>query len=405
MSEYIEVKCPCGRRYLTRDGSAMADSCDHVPADLERLGLVRVPPDAADTIRAIVDRLSEQFGYLPAAERERLTAEIARLRVGLRAEELREFTRATIDEARVREELADAKKEIAALRELCETDERVVAPADYYGAPAARRQPRYDVLFRSDVFGVHVPDGTPFVHPMDADTVRANAKALRSLETAALLEEAARAAHPYREAYPTSKADGLVAAPKYETPALQELRLTPTEFALVREAIAGIKPEMNPDTRRRDVTRYDTLIEGIGREVRGCWASYSPNVRTTLFGNTNVGQYDLTNMNCSGMLCSDNVADFIGLHLVVRFEDKALETRVRDSLRWRFSIGECTQREGWASAIKEPTAIVPIHLLARQNFDVDLEFRDARICDEILAAPGRKLIRFDLHMIEHRSVL
>lgn len=288
--DLIETKCGCGVHWITRRDAKPAPAMPTIEADVRRLaalGLVHLPADAAESVKAIVERLSLQFGYLPPAERERLTAEIAGL------------------------------------------------------------------LPKTTLSG----------------------------------------AHPYRDPSPAQETPP---APEKLVDALPPLRaLTPVERALSEGPLCGYKHDLTK-FERRDEVLYDTLLRN--NEVSRPLA-----MRTYLFGNANVGRFKLTNMQCGGTLASDKVMDILGLQLMIDFADKGLEERVRRNMQWRLDVSEHTQREGWAGAIHDVTTIVPLHIPARQYFNVVLEFTDSRVLDAVNAYLGESLIRFDMHTIEYRE--
>jgi len=58
---------------ILHPGDEIGKLCER---DMERAGWIRLSPRAAPTISAIVDRLSAEWGYLPARERSRLSGEL-----------------------------------------------------------------------------------------------------------------------------------------------------------------------------------------------------------------------------------------------------------------------------------------------------------------------------------------
>ena len=168
---------------------------------------------------------------------------------------------------------------------------------------------------------------------------------------------------------------------------------------------------------------YDSLVRD---DASGTIAT-----RTSLFGNTNVGDTKDSNMEAAGQLASDKTYVVLALRSYLNFATSAFYRKVGNELYFNFFVGDKSQFQapiwyapsgggihGYDSTTHFLTNGVPSHeailklakpipIPARQHFRVDMEFYKLTTSDaraSLSASATIKIIQFILDGVETRDV-
>ena len=188
-------------------------------------------------------------------------------------------------------------------------------------------------------------------------------------------------------------------------------------------------PRLHGVRERRHQPFWDTLVRATGPLAP---ASVSPSTR--LFGNANVGNLALTNLQVAGQLASDQTYVILSLRAFLYFDGadaRALYTQTISQLYFTLNVGDkpmfqspiwntpaggglyhadpTVYGNGWPSADSILRLARPIVVPVRQNFNVNMEFFTVGATDALTlinggAADNQKVILFMIDGLQTRDV-
>lgn len=161
-----------------------------------------------------------------------------------------------------------------------------------------------------------------------------------------------------------------------------------------------------PTNRRRMLRVFDTLVTGIDQDLKGIGyvsAGRSLATRAALFGQQNIGYGKLSNIQAGNCFPNDHHVSITAVRTVIRMPTEELVEDVKHALQWTLEVAYYPVTGGFVDDMEVPLS-VKVFIPPRIHYAVQMEWMDDAVLRAVYKTPGKKLIRFELHGEETRTL-